>query len=116
MKTPELSVHRLESWFTEHGWQPFGFQKEVWQAMARGESGLLHAPTGMGKTLAVWLGALIYLSKSPPEKGLQVLWLTPLRALAGDTCKALSEPLADLMPGMSVQARTGDTSSYAKQK
>ncbi|MDJ0623379.1 MAG: ligase-associated DNA damage response DEXH box helicase [Desulfocapsaceae bacterium] len=116
MKISELSVARLESWFAKQGWQPFDFQKEVWQAMAKGESGLLHAPTGMGKTLAVWLGGLSYLSKQLSDKGLQILWLTPLRALAGDTCKALEEPLAELAPEVYVQARTGDTSSYAKQK
>lgn len=116
MKNCELSVKRLETWFADNGWKPFAFQKEVWQAMTRGESGLLHAPTGMGKTLAVWLGALAHLSRFHPSKGLQILWLTPLRALAGDTCKALEEPLCELASDLVVQVRTGDTSSYAKQK
>ena len=39
------------AWFAAQGWSPFPFQEEVWSAFARGESGLLHAPTGMGKTL-----------------------------------------------------------------
>ena len=49
----------LESWFAERGWKPFKFQKDVWSAIARGESRLLHATTGVGKTHAVWLGALM---------------------------------------------------------
>ena len=48
----------LAPWFAERGWRPFEFQRAVWDAMARGESGLLHANTGSGKTYAVWGGAL----------------------------------------------------------
>ena len=47
-----------EAWFAARGWQPFAFQREVWGAMAAGQSGLLHATTGSGKTYAVWFGAL----------------------------------------------------------
>ena len=39
------------AWFAAQGFTPFAFQEEVWTAYARGESGLVHAPTGMGKTL-----------------------------------------------------------------
>ena len=46
------------AWFAARGWKPFDFQREVWTAMASGDSGLLHATTGAGKTYAVWLGAL----------------------------------------------------------
>ena len=46
------------AWFKHRGWKPFSFQREVWREMARGTSGLVHAPTGTGKTLAAWLGAL----------------------------------------------------------
>jgi ATP-dependent Lhr-like helicase len=47
-----------EAWFAARGWRPFAFQRDVWAAMAAGESGLLHATTGSGKTYAVWFGAL----------------------------------------------------------
>ncbi|WP_312934794.1 hypothetical protein, partial [Pseudomonas sp.] len=46
------------SWFATRGWRPFAFQRRVWAAVGRGESGLLHASTGAGKTYAVWLAAL----------------------------------------------------------
>ena len=95
----------IPGWFAARGWQPFGFQREVWQAMASGRSGLLHASTGSGKTYAVWLGALasLYpaLLESPfaepqPVKPLTVLWITPMRALAADTVRALQAPLPAL--------------------
>jgi ATP-dependent Lhr-like helicase len=95
-----------ERWFTTRGWQPNTFQREVWAAMAAGESGLLHATTGSGKTYAVWMGAL---ARARPGPGLQVLWLTPMRALAADTTRALQLPLPDLAPGWAVGQRTGDT-------
>ena len=84
--------------------------------MAAGESGLLHATTGAGKTFAVWLGALQALADSAGGSAktaapMQVLWITPMRALAADTLRALQEPLPDLAPHWSVATRTGDTTS-----
>ena len=120
---------RAKDWLATRGHRPFPFQLEVWQAIAEGRSGLLHATTGAGKTLAVWLGALMRFvppalshqapavikseasadpSKSPP---LTVLWLTPMRALAADTLRALRGPLADLAPHWTSGLRTGDTTS-----
>jgi ATP-dependent Lhr-like helicase len=110
----DLSIRR-DHWFFRHNWQPFDFQKEVWQAMAAGESGLLHAPTGMGKTLAVWFGTLARLEQSG-YSGLSVVWLTPLRALAADTAAALTEVLPDCQVRLRVEVRTGDTSAHRKQK
>jgi ATP-dependent helicase Lhr and Lhr-like helicase len=43
--------------------------------------------------------------------GLRLLWLTPMRALAADTARALAEPLADLGLDWTVAVRTGDTES-----
>jgi ATP-dependent Lhr-like helicase len=111
----------LDAWFAAREWKPFKFQREVWKAIAEGQSGLLHATTGAGKTYAVWLGALLAFSKArrqgalkPPPMPLTVLWLTPMRALAADTLRALHQPLealgADVHP-WSAGARSGDTSS-----
>ena len=52
----------VQAWFAARGWRPFGFQREVWDAVAKGQSGLLHATTGAGKTYALWFGALLALS------------------------------------------------------
>ncbi len=133
----------VNRWFAERGWKPFAFQREVWRAIAAGQSGLLHATTGAGKTYAVWLGALQAFADAKPsrkwaaaqvESGqsaiekvakeraqksepLTVLWLTPMRALAADTLRALQAPLDALAPDHPVLARwtagarTGDTAS-----
>jgi ATP-dependent helicase Lhr and Lhr-like helicase len=104
-----------QSWLAARGWQPFEFQREVWQAIAQGASGMLHATTGSGKTYAVWLGMLgELLLRHPPARRaepLRVLWLTPMRALASDTTRALAQPLRDLAPQWTIGQRTGDTSS-----
>jgi ATP-dependent helicase Lhr and Lhr-like helicase len=104
---------RAERWFAARGWRPFEFQREVWRAMAAGRSGLLHANTGSGKTYAVWFGAL---SRAQDAAGLQVLWITPMRALASDTVRALQAPLPDVMPRWSVGQRTGDTTPGERAK
>ncbi|MDB4508304.1 ligase-associated DNA damage response DEXH box helicase [Akkermansiaceae bacterium] len=102
--------------FKNRGWRPFPFQKETWKAYRDGKSGLLHAPTGLGKTLAVWLGPVAEAIETKNTKGCRVLWITPLRALALDTQKSLQEPLIDLDLDVEIGMRTGDTSAYQKSK
>ncbi|CAN5423691.1 ligase-associated DNA damage response DEXH box helicase [soil metagenome] len=138
--TPEAKAsERIALWFDQRGWKIFPFQRAVWRAAAKGESGLLHATTGSGKTYAVWLAALQRLmhaqtqlakSKSPQQQsgkpplknpspqiaGLRVLWLTPMRALAADTMRALQEPLPALLPQLTLGMRTGDTSSAERAR
>jgi ATP-dependent Lhr-like helicase len=100
-------------WFEHRGFAPFDFQKAVWRAMAKDKSGLLHATTGAGKTYAVWLGALARFASKGADKRkapLTVLWITPMRALAADSARALAEPLEALGLDFSVGVRTGDTS------
>lgn len=108
-------VARARQWFAAQGRQSFGFQEEVWQAYWKGESGLLNAGTGTGKTLAAWLGPVLE-SADRPATGMQLLWITPLRALARDLEKALTGPLAALGCKWRVEQRTGDTSSSKRAK
>ncbi len=116
------ALNAIDAWFAARRWQPFEFQRAVWAAMARGESGLLHANTGSGKTYAVWFGALAraaevgisFDGKTAPPLG--VLWLTPMRALAADTTRALLLPLPDIAPAWTVGQRTGDTPSGERAK
>lgn len=117
-QTPRQAV---DAWFAERHWKIFPFQKEVWRAALKGESGLLHATTGSGKTYAVWLAALQRAmqqeKKSKRKKsGLRVLWITPMRALAADTTRALEELLPALMPSWSIGTRTGDTTSSERAR
>jgi ATP-dependent Lhr-like helicase len=110
-------IDPIEAWFAQQGWQPFGFQREVWRACSAGRSGLLHAETGAGKTYAVWLGALAAApwagAQAPP---LRVLWLTPMRALAQDTGRALEQAVQGLGLPWTVGVRTGDTPSGDRAK
>jgi ATP-dependent Lhr-like helicase len=118
MALPPASM--ANSWLAARGWQPFEFQRDVWQAIARGASGMLHATTGSGKTYAVWLGMLgELLRRHPPGRGaepLRAIWLTPMRALASDTTRALAQPLADLAPEWTIGQRTGDTPSAERAR
>ena len=128
---PKTSASPVDQWLAGRGWKSFPFQREVWQAIAEGRSGMLHATTGSGKTYAVWLGMLAaLLLRHPPAKKaaaeprarqaaaepLRVLWLTPMRALASDTTRALTQPLAALAPSWTIGQRTGDTSSAERAR
>ncbi len=122
----------MQSWFAARGWTPFDYQLKAWEAYRSGRSGLIHAPTGTGKTLAAWLGPLseaLDKQSDPAAPGrmlrkprrtaaepLRVLWVTPMRALATDTAAALEEPLHGLGLNWTVEKRTGDTSSHLKLK
>ena len=112
------TASEVRAWFAARGWKAFPFQRAVWKAALAGQSGLLHANTGAGKTFAVWLAALQRgaLAKSKRTGGLRVLWITPMRALAADTQRALEESAAQLAPGWTVGARTGDTGSAERAR
>ncbi|MFN7293332.1 MAG: DEAD/DEAH box helicase, partial [Lysobacteraceae bacterium] len=84
MATPEAR----EGWFAARGFAPAAFQREAWTAQAEGRSGLVNAPTGRGKTLAVAGGPLRGALADAPTAP-QLLWITPLKALAEDTRRAL---------------------------
>ncbi len=111
-----------DAWFRGRGWTPFPFQQEVWTAMAEGRSGLLHATTGAGKTYAVWIGALARAARlGVPLQGRQappltVLWVTPMRALAADTDRAIALPLPGLAPAWTHGLRSGDTPSAERAR
>jgi ATP-dependent Lhr-like helicase len=103
---------RVDAWFRRRDITPFAFQHETWRRYRAGESGLIHASTGTGKTLAAWLGPVMdALDAAQPARALKVVWLTPMRALAADTLKALAEPLGELGLAWRIGLRTGDTPS-----
>ncbi|MFH5804728.1 ligase-associated DNA damage response DEXH box helicase [Alienimonas sp. DA493] len=129
----ERAKRTVRDWFASTGRTPFRFQTQAWNAYAAGESGLIHATTGAGKTLAAWLGPVIdglargelqdpakagetetkRRHRSPP---LRALWITPLRALAGDTEHSLRVPLEELGLNWSLESRTGDTASKIRSR
>lgn len=111
------ALERVERWFASKGWRPFDFQRQTWAAYLHGKSGLIHAPTGLGKTGAAWLGPVMEgMAEGRAPDRLRVLWLTPLRALAADTEQALRTPLEEMGIPWTVGRRTGDTSTALRKK
>src|ERR1044072_3964080 len=129
------------AWFRANGWTPFPFQIEAWEAYLDGRSGLVHSPTGTGKTLAAWMGPLVAQASSlSPEhslegcatksenrleacatmasahKGLKVLWITPLKALASDTLASLQLPVPGLGLDWTAERRAGDSTAPGRAK
>lgn len=121
MSSPGLQ--NVEQWFQDRDWEPFDYQRQVWEAFLSGKNGLLNAPTGSGKTYALWMPMLIKWMDEHPrtykelaDNGLQLLWITPLRALARDLEQALQTVVDDLEIPWEIARRTGDVSSHQKQK
>lgn len=115
--------NEIENWFSQRNWEPFDYQRDVWDAVLEGKNGLLNAPTGSGKTFALFMPALIkWIDKHPEtykelaDNGLQLLWITPLRALAKDIEQALQRVLNEMEIPWTVARRTGDVSTRKKQE
>ncbi len=115
----------VTQWLRAQNRKPFEFQQQTWEQILLGNSGLVNAPTGFGKTYSVFLGALIqYINNNPKtfltkkNNGLQLLWITPLRALAKDIARAMEEVITALNLPWQVGVRNGDTpvNERARQK
>jgi ATP-dependent Lhr-like helicase len=113
----------INDWLSSKGLKPFAYQEEAWQHIIEGKSGLVNAPTGTGKTFSVFLGALIQFInqeaknyKTKSKNGLQLIWVTPLRALAKDIGRAMEEVIDELGMAWKVGIRNGDTSLAERQK
>lgn len=114
MENDDLSVGI--QYFRNKGWTPFAFQLEAWRDFLEGKSGLLNAPTGSGKTFALWFPLILeYIKEHPsdwqkPRKnGTLMIWVTPLRALAQDIQKAMLEVCDQIGLPWKVAVRNGDT-------
>lgn len=111
-----MGMKLIEGWFDARGWTPFDFQRRAWSAHAAGRSGLIHAPTGTGKTLAALFGPVADLIDRGHNAGLGLLWITPMRALANDTLDSIAEPIRDLELPWRVEKRTGDTTGSVRAR
>ena len=108
----EMGNGIAERWFEQKGWQPYDFQLAAWKAIEDGYSGLLNAPTGFGKTYAIWFGVLQqFYSKPKKQSGLHCLWITPLRALSKEIYMATERVSDGLQLDYKISLRTGDTST-----
>ncbi len=113
----------VHQWLDSHDREPFTFQQQAWQHIINGKSGLVNAPTGCGKTYSVFLGAIIdFINQHPADyrkkknNGLQLLWITPLRALAKDIGRAMEEVTSELGMQWKVGIRNGDTATAERQR
>jgi ATP-dependent Lhr-like helicase len=113
----------INDWLHQKGYQAFAFQQQTWQHISQQKSGLVNAPTGYGKTFSVFLGSVIQFINEHPsnyqqqqKNGLQLLWVTPLRALAKDIGRAMEEVIAELNMSWKVAIRNGDTEISERQK
>ncbi|MDD2791995.1 MAG: ligase-associated DNA damage response DEXH box helicase [Sediminibacterium sp.] len=125
LKNRTKGYQLIEAWLKAQSFRPFPFQEATWKHILNGESGLVNAPTGCGKTYSVFLGALMQFINDHPKNyqqqknnGLQLLWITPLRALAKDIGRAMEEVIQSLGMQWQVAIRNGDTpaAERAKQK
>ena len=119
----EALLEKAHSWFKAKGWTPFPFQVDTWHAYLQGKHGLLNAPTGSGKTYALWFPIVLeclrlsgYPQKKKPKKGLRAIWITPLRALSQEIFQSAERIIRDLDLPLSVGIRTGDTSTQERSR
>ena len=101
----------VQKWLNEKDFVPFGFQLETWEKFGKNYSGMVIAPTGFGKTFSVFLAVIIDFLNHPEnyKDGLKLLWITPLRALAKDIAKAMTEAIDEIGLDWKVAVRNGDT-------
>ncbi|MGG6239458.1 ligase-associated DNA damage response DEXH box helicase [Nodosilinea sp. AN01ver1] len=113
--TADPRLDAIAQYFATRGWQPLAFQAETWAAYLAERSGLVQVPTGSGKTYAAVMGPIAEMIAQPTE-GLQLLYITPLRALSRDIEQAIKLPIEAMGWKITVESRTGDTSSSRKTR
>jgi len=106
---------RFRAWFHARGWQPHGHQLAMLAAARTGQSALLIAPTGGGKTLAGFLPSLVDLATHAPP-GLHTLYISPLKALTADIQRNLTTPVTQMGLDLRIETRTGDTGGKERQR
>ena len=110
------TIIRATGWFTSMGWKPQDFQLETWNAFIKGRQGIVNAPTGSGKTYSVLLPAILQALDAGGKKGIRIIWITPIRALAKEIRISAERALAGLGINWEVGIRTGDTSPADRKK
>ncbi|MCR9238804.1 MAG: ligase-associated DNA damage response DEXH box helicase [Alphaproteobacteria bacterium] len=114
----------FQDWFAERGWQPRAHQLDLLARAHSGQSTLLIAPTGAGKTLAGFLPSLIDLYREDGLRrkpgmaffGPHTLYISPLKALAVDIARNLEAPIREMDLPVTVETRTGDTPAHKRQR
>ncbi len=118
IQSPKSGLDQVHDWFTNNHWEIFTFQQECCQAVQNGKEGILHAPTGSGKTFALWMPHLIRWLDTPKKSpnGLQLIWVSTLRAIAKYIVRQFRQSLAAFVLDIHVGRRTGDVSASIRKK
>ncbi|SDL90188.1 ligase-associated DNA damage response DEXH box helicase [Chryseobacterium taihuense] len=108
----------IQQWMADKGNSPFKFQINTWHKFENGYSGMVIAPTGFGKTFSVFLALLTHFLNHPEKygKGLEMIWITPLRSLSKDIAKAMQEAIDEIGLDWAVGVRNGDTDPKVRQQ
>jgi ATP-dependent Lhr-like helicase len=119
----------VRDWFTASFAAPTRPQALGWPAISRGESTLILAPTGRGKTLTAFLWCLdrlMFVPRPDARQRCRVLYVSPLKALAVDVERNLRAPLAgiariaenrgDVFVPPAIAIRTGDTPAVERAR
>ncbi len=107
------ATNQMRAWFESKSWEPASFQEAAWQAFAEGKSGIVNAPTGSGKTYSLLLPALLHCN---PKHRLQLIWITPIRALAKEIRQSAERAIEGMGLELEVGVRTGDTSTAERNR
>src|SRR5947209_8966886 len=116
-------------WFDARFREPTEPQRRAWPIIQAGRDALIAAPTGSGKTFAAFLAAIDSLVRQglagELSEEMQVLYVSPLKALSNDIQKNLAEPLEQIrgalraaqLPDVEIRTlvRTGDTPAAERQ-
>lgn len=102
-------------WYKKLNWKVLPFQLRSWEAFLNKKNGLINAPTGSGKTYAALLGCLANYQNERVQ-GVQIIWITPIRALAKEISLASKRAIEGLDMNWTVAVRNGDTSTPERQR
>ncbi|MDH4089604.1 MAG: ligase-associated DNA damage response DEXH box helicase [Cyclobacteriaceae bacterium] len=122
MDTKEMHLKIGKDWFASMNWSPFPFQLNTWRAYLEGHNGLVNAPTGSGKTYSLLIPVLLEFIRNNPDfktqanSGLQVIWITPIRALSKEIELSAIRAIDGLGLPWRVGVRSGDTSLKERAK
>ena len=110
------SINKIKKFFYKNNWDPLPYQIESWNSYLNGENGIIQVPTGCGKTYAALMGPLSKIEDSIHHNSVNILIITPLKALSRDLKSSIDLAAKHFNPEISVGIRNGDTSPYEKKK
>ena len=110
------SINNIKTFFYKKNWEPLPYQIQTWEAYLKGENGIIQVPTGSGKTYAALMGPLSKLKDPKKTAGLNILLITPLKALSRDLKNSIHLAAQHFSQDITIGIRNGDTSPYDKRK